>query len=306
MATYDFGSVKHGQVVAHTFTIRNSGSADLVINSVDFTMPGMKARFKGTIPPGKEGTITLEWDTSKVKGRLDAQGVVHTNDPAQKDIALTLQGVVRMPIEIKPIGAFYVSAEKGEIYEDSLTISVGEDAERLELGDPQIQGSHFSASVVPVLPGKEYQLTIHIASDVTPGRYREAVLIPTNNPSMPRLRVPVNILIKGEVYVSTETIDFGRIPLSQLGAEPGMRELLTQTVLVKKRSGQLQVTSVSSDLNALSIKRDPVSGPSAIHRIDIGLGNGNAQPGKLKGMLRIETDDSSSPVIEIPVTGEFF
>lgn len=305
-ATYDFGSTKHGQVVTHGFTIRNSGSAELVINSVDFTMPGMKARFKGRILPGKDGTVVVEWDTSKVKGRLDAQAVVRTSDPEKSEIVLTLQGVIRMPIEVKPIGAFYVSANQGEIYEDSLTISVGDEAERLELADPQVQGSHFTASVVPMLPGREYQLTIHVPSDLAPGRYKEAVVIATNNPSMPQLRVPVNILIKGDVYVSAETIDFGRVPLSELGLQTGIRDLLTQTVLVKKRSGPLQVTSVSSDLSALNIKRDPASGPSAIHRIDVGLKDANVQPGKIKGTLRIETDDAKSQVITIPITGEFF
>ena len=62
---YDFGSIKEGTVVTHTFTFKNTGDQPLIINKVPPQCYCLVSSFsKDPIPTGGEGTITVKF-TSK-------------------------------------------------------------------------------------------------------------------------------------------------------------------------------------------------------------------------------------------------
>src|SRR5437879_6341504 len=82
--TYDFGKVKQGVHVVHAFTVKNTDSAALRIERADFSRPGMTARFKPEIPPGGEGTVTIEWVTDQVVGPVQGEARLSWNDPARR------------------------------------------------------------------------------------------------------------------------------------------------------------------------------------------------------------------------------
>src|SRR5437868_11418820 len=63
-AAYDFGTIKQGSKVSHSFAVKNSTATPLTIQSVELSMPGMHARFAPVLAPSSEGQITVEWDTS--------------------------------------------------------------------------------------------------------------------------------------------------------------------------------------------------------------------------------------------------
>ncbi len=61
---YDFGSIKEGTIVTHTFTFKNSGDQPLIINKVSPSCGCLVSFFsKEPIPPGGEGTITVKFNT---------------------------------------------------------------------------------------------------------------------------------------------------------------------------------------------------------------------------------------------------
>src|SRR5512145_2496524 len=60
--SHDFGRVSRGTVVARSFVIRNPGTADLRIESMQFSAPGMRARVPAAIGPGSSAELKVEWD----------------------------------------------------------------------------------------------------------------------------------------------------------------------------------------------------------------------------------------------------
>lgn len=66
---FDFGQIKQGEIVTHTFKFRNVGEADLIIKSANAscgcTVPTWT---KKPIASGEMGEIVIKFDTSGRKG----------------------------------------------------------------------------------------------------------------------------------------------------------------------------------------------------------------------------------------------
>jgi hypothetical protein len=122
---------------------------------------------------------------------------------------------------------------------------------------------------------------------------------------MPRLIVPVNVLVKPDVYVNPETIDFGRVSSKELSNKPSALELLTQSLIVRKRTGSFSITAVTSDIPFVTTRRSPDGNVgSEVFRIDVALVADRLRPGPIGGTVTIVTDDKEFPEIVVPVRGE--
>ena len=92
---YDFGTVLEGQRVVHSFAIRNVGTKDLILNGVK-TSCGctVAAPSLNRVPPGGESQVAVTFDTHFQKGHRERTITVYTNDPANPNAEMTLQGEV--------------------------------------------------------------------------------------------------------------------------------------------------------------------------------------------------------------------
>jgi hypothetical protein len=88
---YDFGKVKEGDIVEHTFTFKNSGNAPLDIKDVR-TSCGCTAALLSNkrIEPGKEGTLKVELDTKNRLGKLSRTITIVSNDVNEPNKVLTI------------------------------------------------------------------------------------------------------------------------------------------------------------------------------------------------------------------------
>jgi hypothetical protein len=301
---YDFGPVKQGSKISHTFTVKNGTTISLAIQSVQLSMPAMNARFRPVIAPGSEGTITIEWDTSHLTGEMAGEATVLFGDSPEPAKTLLLKGVIRPPLEILPYPAIFLSAFQGEHNEYRLKI-VNNEEQPKAISLLPTDSKHFIASLTMVEPGKVYQLVAKIPPAALPGRYDEELSLSTDNPKLANIIVPVHVFVKPDLYANPETVDFGSVSAEELRNNPATRELLTQTFLVKKREGAFEIKKVGSDLAALEIKKDPPSGRSSTYRVDVAM-NPQVRIGKLEGFVEIVTDDKDFPLIRVPVSGSVF
>jgi Protein of unknown function (DUF1573) len=299
-AAHDFGTVKQGEMLSHVLTLRNGGDNPLRIQGVDLTLPGLRAVFPKEVPPGGEAKIRIEWNTAYVNGVMEGEAHIRTNDPGHARISFAFRAVVTPPIEILPLSAAFFSVFEGETSEQTLRIINHEDVplaiERLD-----VQGHHFVARVETITPGRVFQLHLNIPAGVAPGRYMEAVSLQTDQ-SQP-IRVPVNVLVKRELHVDPEVIDFGTIPLQRLDRTPGVLDLLTQVVTVRRRQGEFEIRSIESDLRGLEITKTPAAS-SNVFQVEIRLVRNRLQQGPLEGTVLLHTNDAKSAPLVIRVRGE--
>ena len=303
--TYDFGTVKQGSRVVHGFAVKNSTTTPLTIKSIKFSIPGMNARFKPVVAPGSEGTITVEWDTSHLSGEMDGQANVLLGESPEQQETLSLKAVVQPPLEISPYPAIFLSAFRGEDNECRLKI-VNHVDEPISISLSPTEGEHFAASLKTIQPGKVYQLVARVPSTALPGRYDEELHLSTDNPKLAGLTVPVHVFVKPNLYANPETVDFGAVSAEGMRKNPTVRELLTQTFLVKKRSGEFEIKKVDSNLEAVEVTKDPPHGKSSTYRIDVALNPDKLRLGTITGIVEITTNDKSFPLIQVPVTVSVF
>lgn len=304
-AAYDFGTVKQGSKVVHSFTVKNSTATPLTIRSVKLSMPGMHARFAPAVAPNATGRVTIEWDTAHVSGEMAGEATVLFAEDSQPPATLQINGVVQPPLEIQPLPAVFLSTFRGEDNESRLRI-VNHEAEPATISISVAAGKHFIASITTIEPGRVYELVAKVPAAILPGRYDEELSLSTDNPKLGSVNIPVHVFVKPDLYANPEAIDFGRVSVEDLRKNPQSRELSTQTFLVKKREGEFEIKKVSSDLPGLEVRKDPPHGKSSTYRIDVALNPQKIPAGKLGGFVEIETNDRDFHVIKVPVTGRVF
>lgn len=79
---YDFGTINQGEKVTHVFKFVNEGSAPLVISKINTpcgcTSPSWS---KEPIAPGKEGTITVSFNSAgKVGNQIKSLSVIYNGE----------------------------------------------------------------------------------------------------------------------------------------------------------------------------------------------------------------------------------
>jgi len=87
---HNFGKVKEGEVVSHTFKIKNEGAAELVIHNVSPACGCTASDFPRKLAPGEEGKITLEVKTAGMQGRTERTADIISNDTSQSSLKLSL------------------------------------------------------------------------------------------------------------------------------------------------------------------------------------------------------------------------
>lgn len=108
--TYDFGTIKQGEVVTHEFTFVNSGTEPLIINNAQAqcgcTVPSWP---KEPIKPGEKGTIKVSFNSTGKMGLQD-KTVTLTSNAGEGSKVLHLKGT----IEAKPVEEAFPAKKPAE------------------------------------------------------------------------------------------------------------------------------------------------------------------------------------------------
>jgi hypothetical protein len=299
---YDFGSVRRGASVIHVFTIKNEGTEDLVIEDVELMERFTTIRVLKAIPPGREGKITVTFETVRFAGEFRTGVILSTNDPENMKVVFVMKGRVSDPIDVLPYSAVFLTSFRGETAERSLSI-VNNDVEPLLIKEVRSEGESFHAELLTVRENMEYRLSVRSNPNASPGKYKEILWLSTNNENIPRLKIVVNNYIKREVYAFPEEIDLGTIRLEDWENVDGMERVLSQTLLVKHREAKDFTIQVEHDLPFFNISQTPASG-SDTYRLDIVPRKETLTKGKIGGVIRVRTNDEDVPELTIPVVGE--
>lgn len=91
MSSHDFGKLKQGEVVTHTFIIKNTGNKDLLLHNVISSCGCSSVIFEDKpIPPGEKTEITVTFDTKGLSGK-QVKSITITADafPTTKRLVIT-------------------------------------------------------------------------------------------------------------------------------------------------------------------------------------------------------------------------
>lgn len=102
--TYDFGTIKQGDVIEHVFKFKNTGKNDLIIRKMKSSC-GCTAVSVGskTIKPGEEGSIKAVFNSRGKRNQQHKSITITTNIPevpgsqAKSQVVVMLTGIVKVP-----------------------------------------------------------------------------------------------------------------------------------------------------------------------------------------------------------------
>jgi hypothetical protein len=297
-----FQDIMRGDLISESFVIKNAGDLALNIEGIEMSHTGMKIRVKSKVEPGASVEAIIEWDTQGFAGEVEGNATVLTNDPLQPRLNLTLKGRIIPPIEVLPRPAFYLSQFQGEHSATEFTIRNNQE-KRIKILRLEPLGEHFEASIEALEEGKLWSLIVKIPAATPPGRFREALKIHTDDEQNPAIHVEVNVLVKPDIFISPDAVDFGRISQARIKSNPQVLEFLAQTIVVNRREGAMSINAKKSDIPFIQVEQEP-EGRSTAFALDVKLDPALLQHGPFEGQIIISTDDPEFPELKIPVTGE--
>ncbi|MBI4469725.1 MAG: DUF1573 domain-containing protein [Acidobacteria bacterium] len=300
---HDAGSVEAGGQVSHTFKVRNSGGADLLIDEVRPTCGCTVVEFSKVIKPGREGSVRLTTTTPFVSPSVATSAWVHTNDPAQPVIFLTLKATVRQLLEILPAPSLEIRAGNSRQAEGRLTI-LNRDRKPLTILGLESSDPNFIATLRTIRSGEEFEVLVRMAGEATKGEFAGQVTLLTNKSKIERLPIAVVAHIGPRVQFTPERLAFGLIePVGSASARPG-HYLLQQAITIRGDRPGFKLLKAETLLPYIELKVAEPAQEGGPFVVGVRLIMERLAVGPISGTVIIHTNDSEFAEVRIPVSGE--
>lgn len=289
----DFGRIPQGTKVTEAFHFTNDGDLGLDIihlrstNDCTATLLGPRA-----VPGKGAGTVQVEIETDAVFGPQRRTVTVYSNDPERPATVLELAGEVALDVAVDPPRMYVGAVRRGMRIEREVDIPTGSEAVRVEsivTDAPQLKvlpldrgaGQHGKRFAIQIRPGAPL------------GPFTKSVRVHTSSARHPILEVPITGAVEADVSVSPPRLDFGAVPPHG----KNVRQLLIYN------EGEAPVRIVDADwvppfgtLELETLRK------GFRYRLRATLNDG-LDVGEIAGTLRLRTDHSQQPIVEVPVAG---
>jgi hypothetical protein len=276
----DFGTVPRGPMLSHPFRVTNNTKTPVHLASVRVSCGCVTATIlQHDLAPGQSTAIQAQMDTHRFSGIKNVTIYVTFDRPHWEEVRLWVQANGRDDITVTPDTLAFGQIQRGN------TPSAHAEVTFLGNGSWQIteiQGeSNYVQTSLKELRRTAgevtYQVTAKLRPDAPPGHWYTDLWLKTNNPAVPRVRLPLTVEIESALSISPATVNLGQV-------KPGVeaeRRIIVRGVQpfritgITGTDGQLQVkdtTPESRPVHVLTIKLKPTA------------------PGELTRSLRILTD----------------
>jgi hypothetical protein len=209
----DFGSVPHGTVAVHPFRLVNNTSAALRISNVRVYCGCTAARAVQTyLAPGQETAILAQMDTRRFYNTKTVTIFVQFDQPRFEEVRLAVTANSRDDLSLSPDTINFGKVKRGTPASAETTVT-------FQGGSTQItEATSDSNYLTPEFKQIRrdngeivYQVTARMRPDAPAGKWYSDVWLTTNNPAMPRVRVPLAMEIESPLSISPATVVLGQI-----------------------------------------------------------------------------------------------
>lgn len=241
---HDFGCVTPDRVdLAHTFELRNEGDEPVEILSVASGCGCLAAEpAHHIIPPGAATKLTVRLNPAGRRGPLTREVVVHTTDPRQRALHLSVRADIQAMWGVEPTAAMFGHLALDQTATQQLRLS-------LARPDIRIRGATADAAWINAAvegEGPERTLRIVARPPYPPGPWLIGRVMVESPDLSPPPAVAVTAVRQAPLFVLPETLVAQR---GDSGASP--RYLLVQGSRVR----ETKIVGVESDRAAVTWQR---------------------------------------------------
>ncbi len=289
---YDFGRVKAGEPVKHTYIFTNTGDALLIIHSVN---PGCGCTTVGEwtkqAEPGKTGSIPIQFNTMGYGGQVFKQPTITCNVTNQPTVFLQLKGTVYKPYDVIPPLAILNLAPDAETASVVMTVTNNTE-DPLFVFSAESNNRMLAPQLVTNQPGKAYQLTVSTVPPLATGSIQAQITLKTSWTNTPVIPVTVVVNVQPAVMVIPAYLTLAPGPLPNAvtnsvaiqNNSTNRLELWDAVVNVPSVTAQLKETQPGKAFNAM------LTFPQGFQ----------VQPGQ-QVELTVRTSNPKFPQVKVPV-----
>jgi hypothetical protein len=294
-ARFEFGQVMSGAIVERDFVIKNDGSAPLVIQKIAMTTPLLVTRHTQEVAPGAEGTIHFKLDTTNLVGKFQGAIVVFLNDPALPRAPLAFEGTIVPPVELSPMPAFYIAGLRGRGGQRAIEI-VNHESEPLQFEKMDHSTERFTTKLETLQAGQRYRLTLTLNPQGPGGKAVDTIVLRTSSKRIPVLKIDANTYLYESVRTFPDIVDLGILRVDE-------STHAALTLMIYQEGGSDFQAKLSTDVPALRLKWE--RGPKGDrYQATITFFPDKIRVGSLKGSIFVESNDTESPRVVVPVYGD--
>lgn len=319
--SHDFGVMSQLSVGRRQWTLRNDGDADLVLRLLTSTCkctiadlgkdPETGETKTATVKPGKEKIITLQWDTKEVTGKFEQSATIGTNDLERPELTFVAKGEVQpailsMPSDLRRDLGSDISNDEGTSAfwafqsPDRPDFSI----EVLSNSQPDLIGTSVKnltaeeCKTLGVARGKRLDVKIKPSGRI--GKFREELILKTDHPKRPELRVYVQGRLVGPVSLNPATLFDHQIRRDR-GA--------TLSTILSVRGQETTRFEVVSKPESVQVRFEPIRRSSRTrsagakfrqYRLILTVPPG-MRSGPIEDFLMIKTDHPRAERLKIPI-----
>ena len=181
--TWDFGEMYQEEKTSYEFVYRNIGKGPLRIEKVK-TDCGCTAAQPShrEILPGQRGTLSATFDSGHYRDRITKHIYVDTNDPEAPRVTLTVTGVVKMEVQVTPIGIYVGQMQLGTKAVRSVDILPVDVSKFKVLGTRMTDPAVKVVRTESIKKGRKrgYRLVVEYGPVTKPGRVSANLLVQTD------------------------------------------------------------------------------------------------------------------------------
>jgi hypothetical protein len=300
---HEAGTVPMGEKIVHDFVIENQGSGVLEITEVRPACGCTVAQFDRTIAPGASGKVHAVLDTATFAGPISKGITVLTSDSAQPRLELTVKATVQPHVMADPGYARFIQAQHSDpgVIEQRVWTASFDGLEILDITSPYpfLTVKHEPLTDEdaknPQGKGKQHHLNFVLDYAEAPiGTLAEYVVVKTNHPQQPELKIPVSGFIRPLVVLTPEKAEFGSIALDEDGAFGSIYLKHYGNVPLEISAAETTVEGIEIDVEAIEAGKE--------FKVRVQLPP-DMPKGPFAGTIRLSTNNPRQPTVEIPVSG---
>jgi len=303
--TYEFGEMPQQATGRRTWTITNAGDADLKLwkgsSTCMCTIAKLKEGDTMVLKPGESTEIELEWKTNDVQGDFHKGANIETNDPDRPTIALNVHGTVNPPVIIIPgetIDLHNVSVDEPQ---SSFIALYSPDRPETQITEVKTSKPDFlKTEVVPMSEDElerakmktGWKINIQVEPGYPIGHLREEIVIKTDHPLRPEIRISAVGTVIGPISVVPERIRMVNVK-SREGAS------IDVALLVRGgNEAKIEVAEKPEKLNA-AIESDGET--QGRYKLKVNVPEGTPA-GFIDGDIVLKTDQPNAGELRVPVS----
>jgi len=309
---FEFGTLAQHAVGKHAWVVKNEGQGVLELWMISSTCSCTLAKFKNGerayVKPGESTEITLEYETRVNNGDYEKGADIGSNDPDLPRFPLHVHGKVYPAVMVFPAlegNVVNMLDIRNDVESQSTRVGIYS-KDRPETKIVKVTSSdpkHIVCSWAPVKPEELKsiqlercdQLTIEIKTDMPLGTFRHEVVVTTDHPKQPEVRLTVTGMLLGPVNLQSPGKLIMHAPL--VDGKVGGSGKLDLTV-VGNRETKFEVVKAPKGLTAAVLPA--ADGKKGHYRLEVTVPPGT-HAGNIADRVELRTDHPKARTVFVPV-----